>query len=351
VAAGQTWDVLQADGPDMKHYAHYGTLMDLTDSFTEEEMMQWFPQSVEEGSYKGRFFGPPMMQSCALLMYNKDLTEAAGVTPPEKLEDSWTMEEALEVWKKTTVDSNGDGAPETWGLQVAGANWPGDYQTNVFKRSAGEEGSPTYQGISEDGLTFTGYFDTPEAIEGMKFYQGLFQESQVTPLEMVMPLFENKLSAFMLTPDNRVGIVQDMHGDDFRWGVTGHPYFETMMCQTGSWHYGISPKTEHFEEALAFVKFVSSDAGALIQYSINRQLPANVNIFSELPEYNEGGAQYMWLQAMQSIGRPRVQTPCYTEYNQLFGEMGLNIQKGADVESEMKSAAQLMDGVCSKYAE
>ena len=137
-----------------------------------------------------------------------------------------------------------------------------------------------------------------------------------------MPLFENKLSAFMLTPDNRIGIVQDMHGDDFRWGVTGHPYFETMMCQTGSWHYGISPKTEHPEEALAFVKFVSSDQGALIQYSINRQLPANVNIFSELPEYMEGGEQYLWLQAMQSIGRPRVQNSLLYRIQSTFWRNG-----------------------------
>ena len=131
----------------MKHYAHYGTLLDLTDYFTEEEMKLWFPQSVDEGSYKGRFYGPPMMQSCSLLMYNKELTDAAGVTPPDKLADSWTMEEALDIWKKTTVNSNGDGTPETYGLQVAGANWPGDYQTNAFKRSMAKKVAQPTQGF------------------------------------------------------------------------------------------------------------------------------------------------------------------------------------------------------------
>ena len=167
---------------------------------------------------------------------------------------------------------------------------------------------------------------------------------------MVMPLFENKLAAFMFTPDNRVGIVRDLHGDDFQWGVTGHPYFKTMICQTGSWHYGISPKTEHLEEALAFVKLLCGDH-ATIQYSINRSASSQCQHFLELPEYVEGGAQFMWLEAMQTMGQPRLQTPCYTEYNQLFGEMGLNIQKGADVESEMKAAAELMEGVSAKYAE
>ena len=34
----------------------------------------------------------------------------------------------------------------------------------------------TFAGISEDGLTATGYLDTPEAIQGMKNYQALFSE-------------------------------------------------------------------------------------------------------------------------------------------------------------------------------
>lgn len=44
-------------------------------------------------------------------------------------------------------------------------------------------------------------------------------------------------------------------------GVTGIPYFKAQLCYTGSWRYGIT-NTRHPEEAAAFVKFASGDAGA-----------------------------------------------------------------------------------------
>ena len=205
-------------------------------------------------------------------------------------------------------------------------------------------------GMGPDGVTFRGYLDTPEAIEAMQFYQDLHQKYKVTPVEAIPQIFETKKAAFMVTPDNRIGELNRLYGEDgFPWGVTGIPYFKTQLCHTGSWHYGISPNTKYFEEALAFVKFASSDAGARIWYKHVRQLPANVNLFNELPEYQEGGRQYMWFQAMNSIGIPRIQTPCYTEYQQMFAEAAINIQQGADVAEQLSAAARRIEGLCAKY--
>jgi len=122
------------------------------------------------------------------------------------------------------------------------------------------------------------------------------------------------------------------------------------LCHTGSWHYGISPNTKHFEEALAYVKFASSDAGARIYYKHLRQLPANIGLFNELPEYSEGGRQAIWLEAMNKIGIPRIQTPGYTEYQQMFAEAAINIAQGADPAEQMSSAARRVQGLVAKYA-
>jgi hypothetical protein len=84
---------------------------------------------------------------------------------------------------------------------------------------------------------------------------------------------------------------------------------------------------------------------------VNRQLPANVNLFNDLPEYQEGGQQQLWLEAMETIGYPRVQTPCHAEYNQIYAEMGMNIKAGADVAEEMHTAAELMESACASYTE
>ena len=58
VAVGLPWDIFQADGPDMKHYGFNRVITPLTDYFNEEEMSQWFPQSIEEGSFRDEFLGP-----------------------------------------------------------------------------------------------------------------------------------------------------------------------------------------------------------------------------------------------------------------------------------------------------
>lgn len=350
VAAGLPWDFFQADGPDMKHYAFNRVIMPLDEYFTADEKKQWFPQSIEEGSFRGKFYGPPMMQSCSLMVYNKDMTDAAGVKPPEKLADSWKMDEALEAWKKTTVDQDGDGVADQWGLRWGQGTWQGDYEHGIFRRSAGEKGSPTYNGMGDDGVTFTGYLDTPEAIQSMQFYGDLHQKDKVTPVEPIPDIFVSKKAAFYVAPDIVIGQLNRLYGEGkFNWGVTGIPYFKTQVCHTGSWHYGISPNTKNFDETLAFVKFAAGDAGARIFYKHMRQLPANPALFNELPEYKEGGDQRMWVDAMNTAGIPRIQTPGYTEYQQLFAEAVVNISQGADPASELTAAAKRIEGLVAKY--
>jgi ABC-type glycerol-3-phosphate transport system substrate-binding protein len=351
VAVGLPWDLFQADGPDMKHYGFNRVITPLTEYFSEEEMNQWFPQSIEEGSFRDQFLGPPMMQSCSLMMYNRDHTDAAGISPPEAMEDGWTMEEALVAWEKATTDENGDGVPEVWGVRWGQGTWTGDYEHGIFRRSNGAVGSPTYNGMGDDGLTFRGYLDTPEAAAAMQFYQDLHLKYKVTPVEAIPEVFESRQSAFMITPDNRIGTLNRIHGEGgFNWGVSNIPYFESPVCHTGSWHYGISPNTEHFEEALAFVRYASSDAGARIWYKHVRQLPANIGLFNELDEYSEGGNQRIWLDAMNSFGIPRIQTPGYTEYQQLFAEAAGNITFGADPQEQLSAAAGRIEGLVAKYA-
>lgn len=350
VAAGAQMDLVQSDGPDMKHYAFYRSLVPLGRYFTPEELKQWLPQSVEEGSFRGVLYGPPMMQSCSLMMYNRQMTDAAGIKPPTTLGRSWTMRQALTAWQKTTRRPAGSSVPTVWGLRWGQGTWVGDYEHGIFRRSNGAKGSKTYQGMGPDGVTFVGYFDTPEAIEAMQFYQDLHRRYRVTPIEPIPQIFETRKAAFMVTPDNRIGELNRLYGEGkFPWGVTGIPYFKTQLCHTGSWHYGISPNTRHLEEAVAFVKFASSDAGARIWYKHVRQLPANVNLLNSLPEYRPGGRQHMWFEAMQRIGVPRIQTPGYTEYQQVFAEVTLNIIAGADVAQQMKAGARRIEGLLAKY--
>ncbi|MBI3961009.1 MAG: extracellular solute-binding protein [Chloroflexi bacterium] len=349
VAAGVELDLIQADGPDMKHYAWNQVLIPLDEYFTAEEKAAFAPQSIEEGSYKGLFYGPPFMQSCSLMWYNQEMTDAAGIQPPQELADSWTMDEALDAWQKTTVDNDGDGTPDVWGVRWGQGTWAGDYEQGILRRSAGEVGSPTYEGMGPDGITFQGYFDTPEAIESMQFYQDMHQTWKVTPVEAIPNIFQSKKAAFVVFPDNIIGDINNQYPDGgFALGVTGIPYFKSQLCHTGSWHYGISANTKHFDETLAFVKFASSKEGSRIYYEALRQLPARLDLLNELSEYNSY-PQSLIKQGFEQFGIPRIQTPGYTEYQQVFAEITQNIAAGADVAQQMTDGAKQIEQLVAKY--
>ena len=353
VAAGAELDVFLADGPDIKHYAYNEAIIPLAEYYTEEELAEWVPQSVEEGSFNGTFYAPAIMQSCSLMFYNKDMTDAAGLEPPQEVQ-GWTMDEAWDAWQKTTVDDTGDGVPDTWGLRWGQGTYQGDYEHGIMRRSAGEKGSPSYQGIGPDGITFQGYLDTPEAIASFEDYRDWHQgDRAVTPQEPIDNIFFSKGAAFYVSPDNAVGTINRLYPDgDFNYGVTGIPYYAdgAQVCHTGSWHFGVSPQTQNRDLSVALAKFFAGSEGSKIWYDTVRQLPARVELLNTLPEYNEY-PQQLFNEGLQTIGIPRIQTPGYTEYQQYFGEMAQDIAQAenVDVAALVHETAVQMEQALAKY--
>ncbi|KPK02132.1 MAG: hypothetical protein AMJ56_21245 [Anaerolineae bacterium SG8_19] len=354
VAAGADFDAFLADGPDIKHYAFNGAIIPLADYYTEEELAEYVPQSIEEGSYLGEFYAPAIMQSCSMMFYNSDYTDEAGLQPPQEVQ-GWNFDEAWDAWEKTTVDNTGDGTPDVWGLRWGQGTWWGDYEQGIPRRSAGERGSPTFEGMGPDGITFVGYLDTPEAIAAHQDYRDWhIGDRAVSPVESIPQPFVNGQHAFMITPDNRIGEINRLYPDGgFNWGVTGIPYYAdgAQLCHTGSWHFGVSPNSENQEAAISMVKFFAGAEGSKIWYDYVRQLPARFDLLNTLPEYNEY-PQQLFSVGLQEIGEPRIQTPCYTEYQQIYAELLQNLSQGQDlnVEELVKTAASNMEQACAKYS-
>ena len=353
VAAGADFDIFQADGPDIKHYAYNEVIVSLEEYFTEEELAEFLPATVDEGSYLGKFMTPAMQQSCSLMVYNQDLTDAAGVSPPQSV-DGWTIQEAWDAWEKTQTDEDGDGTPEVWGMRWGQGTWTGDYEQGIIRRSAGKRGTPTFAGMGPDAITFVGYLDTPEAITGYEAYREMHMgDRAVTPIESIPDIFFTRQSAFVIHPDNAIGTINRQYPDgDFNFGVTGIPYMEggDQLCHTGSWHYGVSPNSEQKDTAAALIKYMTGAEGARVYYDNNRQLPARFDILNELPEYNEY-PQQLYAEGLREIGEPRIQTPCYTEYQQLHAVLLQDLQSAEtlDVAERVQKAAADIEQACAKY--
>jgi fructooligosaccharide transport system substrate-binding protein len=348
VATGQAVDLIQADAPNILNFAADGILAPQTADWTEEELARFAPQSVSEGTANGEFYGPPMRQSCSVMWYNTEMVAAAGIEVPEGV-DAVTFEDALAMWQQIAVDENGDGVPEVYGVELGQAPYWGDYEYRTPARTAGEPGSPTYEGVGPNGIEFVGYFDTPEAIEAYRFIQSLYTEHQVAAVEPVPSSFLAEAAAFFISPDRVIGVRNDQFPDMPEIRATNFPYFTTPMCHTGSWHYGIASTTEHYEEAIALVKWLSDDAQAEKYYGYLQQMPANVNVLNALPEWQEYPRTFI-LEFFNAYGKPRIQTPAYTAYNALHSEFYLSLITGGNVDELVPEYAQLMEASAAQYA-
>jgi fructooligosaccharide transport system substrate-binding protein len=346
VATGGAADLIQADGPDVKHFAVNKVLLDLTPYFTADEMKTWDPASIEEGMLGDKFYGTPEAQSCQLMWYNVDMMKAAGIDVTST--EGWTLGDkgtALANWTKLTKDANGDGTPEVFGTQFPG---PWDYFQRVPSRTNGVPGDNTFEGVAPDGITFTGYFDTPEAIEAYKFQQEMVTKYKVQSGEQTQNSMLSGLAATVIYQDLVMGTQKDQF-PAFNMAAIEPPYFKTKMCQTGSWHWAIGANTTHKEEAVAFLKYLSSDAGATFIWKYKSQLPANVNLLNTLPDYKDVPARKLMKDFMLQYGRPRIMSPGYTEYNSLFSEFYKTLISGEDAEKLAHEYAGLMDEATAKY--
>jgi fructooligosaccharide transport system substrate-binding protein len=350
VAAKTPIDIILADGPNVQHFAYEKAIVPLDQYFPSDyAQQQWSSTSLRTSSYKGKFYAPPMMESCSVMWYNKDMTDKAGVTPPATLADSWTMDQALVAWQKTT------NAPQQYGLRWGQGVGYQDYEYGIFRRSAGTKTSKAYQGVSPDGLQVSGYFDSATAIKGHQFSRDIVQKYHVSPVEQIPDIFFVGKAAFYVSPDNAIGTIQREHPNgDFHYGVTPIPYFSggSQVCHTDSWHYAISPNSQNVAAAADVIKFWSGPVGSKILYDAVRQLPANVNVLNSLPEYQDQKTpQYLVYQEFKAAGVPRILTPGFSEYNQAYMEFATNIVEGqnVDVAALAHATAQRVDGLLAKY--
>ena len=79
------------------------------DDFYTETFTEWRGTAQREDE----LFGFPACLGLTVLFYNKDLFDIAGVPYPDT---SWTYEDLVAVGRTLTVDNNGDGIPDRWGL-------------------------------------------------------------------------------------------------------------------------------------------------------------------------------------------------------------------------------------------
>jgi multiple sugar transport system substrate-binding protein len=171
LAGGAAPDVFAMDGPLGPDYQIREVLLDLSPYIEADgyDLGQLDDNAVKDFTTKdGVVFGLPRDLNVIALFYNRDMFDAAGVAYPD---DTWTWDKLVEVGKQLTIDTDGDGTIDQWGIYTETTDMENAWSSFVWQ-AGGDI-------LTEDGTRSA--LDRPESAAGIQFLQDLIWKEKVVP--------------------------------------------------------------------------------------------------------------------------------------------------------------------------
>lgn len=158
-------DLFYLKGEFAPSYMRYNILMPLNDFVNQSpdfNLDDFYPSLLEAFMKDSVYYGFPKDFNPYVLYYNKKMFEAAGINAPPQ---NW--QELVDISRKLTIDEDGDGTPEQWGLVIQEALemvMPFVYQNGGdFQHPNGD-------------LALT----EPAFVEAVEYYYSLYQQKIAT---------------------------------------------------------------------------------------------------------------------------------------------------------------------------
>lgn len=162
-------DIVAMPAERLPVYADKGAFADLSDFYgsSDSNTADLVSQAKDMVTVKGTPYGVPTGFVPLAMFYNKALFSAAGITAAPTTWDEWVADA-----KKLTVDENGDGTPEQYGVAipdhatVANGLWP-----SLFLSGGGN--------IVDGGTTAV--IDSPENAATLNYWTNAITKDKISP--------------------------------------------------------------------------------------------------------------------------------------------------------------------------
>ena len=351
-------DIVYTDAPVVASYAANGYIQALGDDIASETMAAVVDTAVAAGSFEGQLYALPMNSSAQVMFYNKDLLEAAGITPPDGLSPvstasaadiealgtsgRWTWQQITDVAQAVTKSEGG--RTSVWGF--AFEQFGELYQLQPLGASLGSGI------ISDDAMTASDYLDGDAWTEAANWWSALFNEMEVSPRSLGFgegtQLFNNgQLAMFIGGTWNIYGIADS----DINFGIAPHPRFASgdAVTPTGSWYLGISSASPDAEAAEDFARYATpSEKGTTVWFENLNQLPTTLHLLEKI----DGDAAFdgfpgnvMRLSAWESRNTAEVRplTVAYSQLQDAFRTAFVDIANGTAVGEALATAVDAYD--------
>ncbi len=332
--AGNLPCVLDFDGPFVYNYVWGEYLIPLNPYFSDEELDDFLPSIIEQGTYQdGKLYSLGQYDSGLAIWGRKSYLEEAGVRIPT-IEEPWTREEFNAALKdlrdlpdtKYAIDLKMNYAQSV----------PSEWLTYGF--------SPILQSFGADLIdretyaTAEGVLNGPEAIKAMSMIQNWFDAGYANATPADDTCFTSGDCALAYVGHWATAGHIDAVGDDLI--LLPMPDFgEGPKSGMGSWNWGITSQCANPDAAAEVLRYIVSPESIRRMTELNGAVPARISVFEQDERYQEGGLLYTFVQQLnRGWAVPRPVTPAYPTITAAFSVAFKNIATGADVQDELDSA-------------
>ncbi len=235
----------------------------------------FYPQVLAAYRRQGALWALPLAVDAALLFYNQDLFDAAGIAYPHA---GWTWDDFLIAAHQLT---QGEGRDQQWGFAALADGW----ETLPLIRAAQQMARPMPLWDAPETPTAPA-LDTSAVVDSVRWYAALSRDESVMPLP---PLYyADWVNAYDLVESGRVAMWISPAGVfgrpiEFAVGatplpVTGSPY--TSFSMTG---YALSAYTPYVQESWDWLVTMTRQPGLMRALPARRSL-AEAAIFPMYPQ-------------------------------------------------------------------
>lgn len=335
LAAEAAPDVMQIGDDAVPSFVEQGAFVSL-DTYLDADFDPgiYLPGLLEPGQIDGTQYLLPKDYSTVAVYYNKTIFDTYGVDYPQ---EGWTWDDLLSIALDLTQDTDGDNAPDIWGVQL-----PGTWTTGFEYWVAAAGG----QLISEDGKKFVGFMDSEEVINAVTFYADLYNRYRVAPPPADLNSFgggnaefaNGKAAMYIFGRWPQSSFLENPNID---LGVAPAPANEQRANVLFWGGFGVSSTSSHPKAATKFLTFYSGKEGAEVWK--NWALPA-VRSVAESSGIATDPIEGVWIGELDHLA-PRAYT--FTKYWNEAADPALRaaleaaiLQPNANIPKIMAEAAQ-----------
>ncbi|MGO9411885.1 MAG: ABC transporter substrate-binding protein [Spirochaetia bacterium] len=338
-AAGNTPDGLLMW--NTSQFAEAGVVANLSPYVMKDNfnIAQYLPVLKSWSEYKGGLWGLPKDYTPRAIYYNKKVFDDAGVAYPQP---GWTWADFTDIAKKLTNGKTGAAARYGY-VAIPGHTYA--IQSYIWMNGGDL--------CSLDGKTATGYINSSQVVEVVKWYKGLFDMSISTgTMDAYQNLGQTEFqSGIVGMMDNGMWPLATFLGDkSLSFGIAAPPVPRKGVALSPVIHsatWSMFAKAKHKDAAWELIKFLGSPDGVRINCAAHWGLPPIPALADELGFNSDPN-----LKAFIDIGNQAKKAPTFVRNAKWFeadAEFQAALQKiflsNADIQSSLNDAAARMDKI------